>query len=599
MEAAALRARIDGTEGVGARTASGAQAAVRGTWKGVLKISLLLAASYLVASALTSALAPADYRALPLVGNRVAVWAVAELHLMFAAFVLGVPIFAFITEIIGVATRERRYDELAREFTKLLAMAYTLTALLGCLLLVLFVALYPKLTAYLSKLFKPTWIAYVLLIFGEVVVAYLYWYTWDLLQGARKRWHLLLGLLVNLLGTAILFVADIWVTFMMSPAGIDEAGNLTSLWAAISNHTWMPINIHRLLANVAFGGAIVAAYAAVRFLAATRAEDRARFDWMGYVGSFIAIASFIPLPFAGYWLGREIYQFSEQMGVSMMGGSFAWLWILQAMLIGSLFFAANFYLWLGMGRIPGAERYVRFQVPMMLVLALGFVVWATPRSIIATGAEMAAMGGSHHPFLGLFGVMAAKNTAVNLMILTTFLSFMLYRRANRMPVVAWAGAAKIVQALALGAAAAVVLGYGVYSYYVPSNVRIGFSAYQVLAVLWAMLLFTAIDIPMLRGARVIGAIRWGEIPARAQYALFFLAVSFTWLMGLMGYIRSGIRQYWHIYGRVADESAHAYTMTHGHATLIVSAITLVFFALVAMVFWMAARQPDARAVAGA
>jgi hypothetical protein len=348
--------------------------------------------------------------------------------------------------------------------------------------------------------------------------------------------------------------------------------------------------VHRLLANVAFGGAIVAAYAAVRFLAASSAEEKARFDWMGYVGSFIAIAAFIPLPFAGYWLGREIYQFSEQMGVSMMGGSFAWLWILQAMLIGSLFFAANFYLWLGMGRIPGAERYVKFQVPMMLVLALGFVVWATPRSIIASGSEMAAMGGSHHPFLGLFGVMAAKNTAVNLMILTTFLSFMLYRRGNRVAVVPWASAAKIVQAVVIAAAGAVVLGYGVYSYYVPSNVRIGYSVYQVLAVLAAMTLFTAIDLPMLRGARQIGAIRWGEIPARAQYALFFLAITFTWLMGLMGYIRSGIRQYWHVYGRVADESAHAYTMTHGHATLIVSGIVVAFFVLVAVVFAMAARR---------
>ncbi len=563
---------------------------LRGTYAGVLKISLLLAATYILAQALTSYLPAADYRALPLLGNRVAVWIVAELHLMFAAFVLGVPIFAFITEIIGVATKEKRYDELAREFTKLLAMAYTLTAVLGCVLLALFLVLYPKLTAYLEKLFKPTWIFYIALVFCEVVVAYLYWYTWDILQGAKKRWHLLLGVLVNLFGTAILFVADIWVTFMMSPAGIDDMGNLVSLWQAIANHTWMPINIHRLLANVAFGGAIVAAYAAVRFLAATTAEDKARFDWMGYVGSFIAIAAFIPLPFAGYWLGREIYQFSQQMGVSMMGGSFAWLWILQAMLIGSLFFAANFYLWLGMGRIPGAERYVKFQVPMMLVLTLGFVVWATPRSIIATGGEMTAMGGSHHPFLGLFGVMAAKNTAVNLMILTTFLSFMLYRRANRVPAVAWATGAKIVQAIAIAAAGAVVLGYGVYSYYVPSNVRIGYSVYQVLAVLSAMAVFTAIDIPMLRGARQIGSIRWGEIPDRAQYALFFLAITFTWLMGLMGYIRAGIRQHWHVYGRFADESAHAYTMTHGHATLIVSAIVIVFFLLVAVVFAMAARR---------
>ncbi|HET8577356.1 MAG TPA: c-type cytochrome [Methylomirabilota bacterium] len=560
----------------------------------MLKISLLLTAAYLIAQGLSSILPAADYRSLPLLGNRSAVWIAAELHLMFAAFVLGVPIFAFITEIVGAVTRERHHDELAREFTKLLAMAYTLTAALGAILLVLLLVLYPKLSAYMSRLFKPTWLLYVALIFAEVVAAYLYWYTWDALQGPRKRWHLLLGAVVNLLGTALLFIADIWVTFMMSPAGVDEAGNLVSLWAAIRNFTWMPINIHRLLANVAFGGAIVAAYAAVRFLAATNTDDRARFDWMGYVGSFIAIAAFIPLPFAGYWLGREIYQFSEQMGVSMMGGGFSWLWILQAMLIGSLFLAANVYLWLGMGRIPGAERYVKFQVPMMLVLTVGFIVWATPRSIIATGTEMAAMGGSHHPFLGLFGVMAAKNTAVNLMILTTFVSFMLYRRGNRIPAVRWAVAGKIAQAAVVAGAAAVVLGYGVYSYYVPSNIRIGFSVYQVLAVLGAMAVFVAIDIPMLSGAREIGAVRWGHIPARAQYALFFLAISFTWLMGLMGYIRSGIRQYWHVYGRLPDQSGHAYTPTHGHATLMVSMIVLVFFAMVAVVFGMAMRDEPRR-----
>lgn len=571
-------------------------AALNGTYKGVVKISIMLVATYLVAQGLISFLPAADYRSFFGLSNRTAVWIVAELHLMFAAFVLGVPIFAVITEVVGVTTKEKRYDDLAKEFTKLLAMAYTLTAALGCILLVLFVGMYPKLLGYLSKLFQPTWLVYLVLIFGEVIVAYLYWYTWDLLQGSRKKWHLLLGLLVNLWGTALLFTADIWVTFMMSPAGIDDLGNLTNLWEAINNHTWMPINIHRLLANVAFGGAIAAAYAAVRFLNARTDEERARYDWMGYVGSFIAIGSFIPLPFAGYWLGREIYQFSEQMGVSMMGGSFAWLWILQAMLIGGLFLASNFYLWLGMGRIPGAERYVKFQVPMMILLTVGFIVWATPRSIIASGAEMSAMGGSHHPFLGLFGVMAAKNTAVNLMILTTFFSFMLYRRGNCVPTVSWAAAGKVVQALAIAAAAIVVLAYGVYSYYVPSNVRIGFSVYQVLAVLAAMTVFVAIDIPLLKGAREIGAIRWGQVPARSQYALFFLAISFTWLMGLMGYIRSGIRQHWHVYGRVADESANAYTMTHGHATLIVSGITVLFFLLVSVVFWLASRN-DGKEVA--
>jgi hypothetical protein len=170
---------------------------------------------------------------------------------------------------------------------------------------------------------------------------------------------------------------------------------------------------------------------------------------------------------------------------------------------------------------------------------------------------------------------------------------MLYRRGNRVAVVGWAPAGKLLQAAAIAAAAAVVVGYGVTSYYVPANVRIGYSVYQVAAVLAAMAVFTAIDLPLLRGAKEIGAIRWGEIPGRAQYALVFLAVTFTWLMGLMGYIRSGIRQYWHVYGRVMDESAHAYTMSHGRATLIISGIVILFFVMVAGVFALAMRH-DAR-----
>ena len=43
----------------------------------------------------------ASYRTFPLVGSRVAIWSVAQLHLLFAAFVLAVPIFAFIVEAIG------------------------------------------------------------------------------------------------------------------------------------------------------------------------------------------------------------------------------------------------------------------------------------------------------------------------------------------------------------------------------------------------------------------------------------------------------------------------------------------------------------------
>jgi cytochrome d ubiquinol oxidase subunit I len=541
------------------------------------------------------------YRAFPLVGARLAVWAIAQLHLNFAAFILGCPIFAVIIEIIGWRSRDARYDWLAHEFVKLTFAAFSTTALLGALLLFVFVGYYPKFWAYMTSVFFPTYGVYALLFFAETFLVYLWYYGWDWLSGPRKWIHVGLGVLANLVGTAILFVANAWVTFMISPGGVDEAGRLTSLWGAIYNFTWMPINIHRLIANIVFGGTIAAAYAAFRFLSAETDEERARYDWMGYVGNFVAISAFIVLPFAGYWLGREIYAFNQTMGITMMGGFMSWLWIVQAILIGILFLGSNYYLWLGMERIPGSERYRKFMPPMLLVLTVGFMIWATPRTMVVTFDEARAMGGTHHPVLGFFGVMSAKNTVVNLMILTTFLSYILYRRANRISTRSWVGTGMAVQWTAFAVAAVIVVFYGIYGYFVESIVRIGFSVYQVLAVLACIAVVMAIDIPLFRGARSTGAIRWGTIATRSQYVLIILAVTFTWLMGLMGFARSGIRQHWHVYGILRDTSPEAVTPALGYAANVITGITAVFFGLVMFIFWLGglAEKGKARGHGGA
>jgi cytochrome d ubiquinol oxidase subunit I len=264
----------------------------------------------------------------------------------------------------------------------------------------------------------------------------------------------------------------------------------------------------------------------------------------------------------------------------------SWLWIIQAFLIGVLFLTGNYYLWVGMERIPGAERFTPYIKYMLVVLVLGVIVWATPHTMIANRRELAAMGGTHHPFLGVLGVMSAKNTAVNLMILTTFLSFLMYRRANRRPTVSWANTATKVQGALFAAAAIIVLFYGVYGYFVSAIVRIGFSVYQVLAVLLCIIAVIVIDTFMLRGSESRGEIRWGQMPARSQYALFVLLVTFTWLMGLMGFARSGIRQHWHVWEVMRDTSQWAVTPALGYAAKVISACVLIFLGLIAFIFWL-------------
>jgi len=530
------------------------------------------------------------YRTFPLVGSRVAIWMVAQLHLLFAAFVLAVPIFAFIVEAIGYKTGDPRYDRLAHEFTKLLSVSFSLTATFGAGLTFMLVILYPKFTNYLMSVFSPTFLPYVLLFFAEAFFLYTYYYGWGKFHPLV---HLGLGLGLNVVGTGIMLIANSWLTFMMSPKGVSSSGALLSLTDAIYNYTWMPINVHRVIANVAFGGSVAAAYAAFKFLHATTDEERAHYDWMGYIGNFVAISAFLPLPFAGYWLAKEIYAYSQTLGLTMMGGAFSWLFIIQAVLIGNLFLAANYYLWLGMGRVEGKQPIQKVIKYLLMAIVLCFMVWATPRSIIATVAEIRAMGGSAHPVLGFLGVMSAKNTAVNILILTTFMSFLLYRRTGKVASVAWAKTGHAVQLTIFAAVAIFVIFLGVYGYFVEATVRIKLSVPQVLSVLFAMVSITSIDVFLYRGAKT-AEVRWGKVPAISQYVLIFIAVTFTWLMGLMGYVRSGLRQHWHVYGIIRDNSVDAFTPTLGFATKIVSVTVLLFFVLIGMVFWIASLhdRPD-------
>ena len=524
----------------------------------------------------------AEYRTFPVVGSRVAIWAVAQLHLLFAAFVLAVPLFAFIIEVIGYKTGDPRYDQIAHEFTRLLSVSFSLTATLGAFLTFMLIILYPQFTNYLMSVFSPTFLPYVLLFFAEAFFLYTYYYGWGKFHPLV---HLGLGLCLNLVGTGIMLIANAWLTFMTSPAGISETGAVISLYDAFFNFTWMPINVHRIIANVAFGGSVAAAYAAFKFLQATSDEERAHYDWMGYIGNFIAIIAFLPLPFAGYYLASEIYAYSQTLGLQMMGGAFSWLFIIQAVLIGSLFLAANYYLWLGMGRVEGNRPIQKFIKYLLIAIAICFMVWATPRSIIATVSELRAMGGSTHPILGFLGVMSAKNTAVNILILTTFMSFLLYRRTGKVATVPWAKMGHAAQLTIFAATAIFVIFLGVYGYFVEASVRIGLSVPQVGSVLLAMVSITAIDIFLFRGART-GEVHWGRIPAISQYVLIFIAVTFTWLMGLMGYVRSGLRQHWHVYGVIRDNSADAFTPTLGFATQVVSVTVLIFFVLIGIVFWI-------------
>ena len=557
-------------------------------WGGLL-ILLLFPVLAWAQDATTQAMS-VEYRDIPGIGSRNIIWVVAQQHLLLAGFVLGVPIFAWVCEIVGWKTNEPRYDKLAKEFTKLLTSAYATTALFGGILLFLLVGLYPKLMAYLTDIFFPSFIAYCLLFIFETATLYMYWYGWDAMQGRKKAFHIFLGFLLNLFALGIMIVPNAWATFQASPVVVADGTAIEKALAAMQNPTWWPVNIHRLIANVVLGGFICGAYAGVRYLLAVTREEKEHYDWMGYVGNFIGVFGMLPLPFAGYWLMREIYQYNQQMGITLMGGFLAWLFILQAMLIGVLFLGANYYFWLGIAhRIPGSEgQYKKPIMAMLIVLLACLAVWMTPHSLVASLAEAQKMGGTHHPLLGVFGVMSAKMTVSNLMVLVTFMSFIMYWRAGKVETAGWAKAAKALMGFLLVIAGIAVIGLGIWGYFVPAIIRINyFSVAQVLIVLFIMITFTPLTALLMKSAKTTTEMVWGKMPIRAGYSLVLNAVMVILLMSLMGYARSSSRVHWHIYGVMRDTSEYAYSPALGYAAAFMSLNTFVFCLLAAFIFWVA------------
>jgi cytochrome d ubiquinol oxidase subunit I len=522
--------------------------------------------------------------------SRSIVWVFAQMHLFFGALVLAVPIFVLVIELIGFKTRDDRYDDMAHEFMKVSLTAYAITALFGGTLSLSLFLFYPHFMSYMLQAFGSQVLIYALLFFLESILLYIYYYGWDALRYGNRKWvHLTLGLLLNGVGTTLLVVANSWSTFMMAPSGIDPAtGAVTgNLWELMKGPLWNPLNLHRFLANIAFGGAVVGAYAAFKFLAARTQAEKAHYDWMGYTSNFIAVLAFLPLPFAGYWLMAEIYAYSQQMGILAMGGILAWLFVIQAVLICTILMAANYYLWTGMARTEGGERYRGFIKYIVVVLVLGFLIWVTPHNVIYTGSEIARLGGGNHPVLGPLGIMPAKNIAVFCMLIFTFLSFQLYRRADKEITVAWKdwGNALMI-AIYIVAVANVIFAGVYYGYFTNTVYKVGSSVIQVMSTVVVIVSGVVIDTLMFKGANKL-PVYWGKVSERSQYALFALPIAFTWLMALMGYIRSSVRTHWHVYAVMKDNSPDNFIPPLQTVGNMVTGITLLFLVFVLFIFWIA------------
>ena len=523
--------------------------------------------------------------------SRLIVWVVAQQHLYWGGFVIGSLFLVMILEVVGLFNLGSgiggRYDAMAHEILRLLLLALSITAILGGLFLISLLTLYPDLTSYLVSVFRSSFLFYGVLALVFTLLTYLYYYSWERVEAGWRKWaHASFGLLVNVAGITLTLIGNAWSSFMTSPAGVDERGQfLGNVWHTIHTALWNPLNVHRFASHIMLGAGVVAAYGAYHAMTAKHHEERAYYDWMAYVAFVFIVFALFTTPLGGYWLMREIYAYKQQMGITLLGGLLAWLGLILVTLIGLFFFAINYYLWQRIDAAGRFARYGRYSKYVFGIIGLAMMVQITPHTIVMTPLELKLLGGQQHPVLGNYGVESAKMTAMNMMIVMTLWSLVLWWRCRMPDKDAWSQKLNWLLVAAFIAGAVNMLWLGVYGYFIPANVRIGLSLPAVLTAVVLIILSVVVVLRALRNSQSQAPV-WGTLSSRGYTTLIGLGFLITWIMGLGGYRRSSVRLYWHINDIMRDQSPWAFTHTIGFAANMISLNALLFWIGMLLVVWI-------------
>jgi cytochrome bd ubiquinol oxidase subunit I len=529
---------------------------------------------------------PVDF---PYAGNRTGVWIVAQLHILFAAFILGAPIFAVVAEWLGYKNNDPKYDRLAKEVIKVTVILYSMTALTGGLFIFVLLGTYPDFSTWLIKHFFLVFaVIYPLLFILETIVLYTYFYSWDSMKGAKKGRHIALGILLNIVGTATLFVIDGPTAFMNTPAKAAEGVSLVefiqtaSLWDKMANYSWMPLNLHRLVGNVTFGGFIAGLIAAYMYMASKTDEERSYYDWMGFVGNMIGVGALLLLPFMGYLLAYELCDYDASICPYMMADQLSMFFEMQGAMVGLIFLASNYYIWLSLKRIQGVEEVRITGFVAVAVLLMPAIMGYTWKMFPPPEWESLIV-------LGMLVVLPAALSKVPGLKNFTISAFTMIKIGFLMIVVA--------DAIWMTPHAFVATqGMATHENELPSWAGELALMPAKNAAAFTLVFLTIVNYILYNRAIKRGTIMWGKIDFASQFVLIFLAFSAIWTMGLMGAVRSLTRKYFHVYNLVPDFTPEAYTPTLAYSSWVITGVTIVFYAIVSFAILVTLRATSPKPV---
>src|SRR5256885_165025 len=348
-----------------------------------------------------------------------------------------------------------------------------------------------------------------------------------------------------------------------------------TLWDKIANYSWMPLNLHRIVGNVTFGGFVAGMIAAYMYMGAKKEEDRTFYVGLGLVGNLSGVGALLALPFAGDLLAYELCDYDASICPYMMADQLSMFFEMQGAMVGLILLASNYYIWLSMKRIEGLERIRMSAATMLLMITVPVVFmlmwtkWPIP-DIMSLVAPVAYV---------VVWLLIAKITPWTVSSQTMVkVAFLMVIVGNAIWMTPHAFVAT--QALAPDDGS-LSLPHG--------EISLG-----IVTVSWDMLAlmpaknaaaFTLVFVTIvnyilynraLRGGRIV----WGKIDFISQFVLVFLAFSAIWTMTLMGAVRELTRKYFHVFNLQYDFTPESFTPTLAYSSWVFTGVTLTFYIIV-------------------
>jgi cytochrome d ubiquinol oxidase subunit I len=300
-------------------------------------------------------------------GYRAAIATVALAHILVAGLISAAGQLGPMVEFLGYVRRRPAYDRLARGIAKFLVYYFAISSAVA---FVFITVLLPVLWGHFwTTLVRITWWPLVLELVAflfEVIFAYLWYYSWDALA-AQKGLHMALGGLLLLADVLQVLMINVVGSYMLTPARPDD------LTQVILNPTFYPLQVHRIVGNMAYLGFGIAAFAGWRYLRDREPGRRAFWDWAGSFGLLVGVILTLLQPIVGYSYAKEIQLHSYRSWYDMMLGNLSTVFLWQMTLLGIMFVVSILYFSsrLRRDRAPGGWLLLVLAYATILTTAFG------------------------------------------------------------------------------------------------------------------------------------------------------------------------------------------------------------------------------------